>query len=409
MNNSKENKTKKKHRFWKVLLTIIIILLIIRILLPYVLLSYANRTLNELEGYRGHIEDIDLALIRGAYTIDNIYLDLVDSITNKQTPFMSSDRIDLAVKWDALFKGKISGEIDLLNPAIIFTREKVDPEKLKDDTVNFRIILKRLMPLKINRFEMINGLIEFNDSTSKPVVNLKMDSIHVTAYNLSNQNDTALLPASVNASANVYGGKLNLQLKLNPLSKNPAFDLNVELTNTDLKELNPFFKAYANIDVNKGNFGMYAEVAGRDNKYVGYVKPIIKDLDVKGPEDKNDRFLNKIWESVIQAAGNILKNKKEEQVATKIPISGDYNETSVKVWYTVMSVLRNAFIQAIYPSIDFQINQSTVKNLRKEDKENILEKILNKDNDKTRKEKKEERKERRKEKKEEDRKSETKK
>jgi hypothetical protein len=81
----------------------------------------------------------------------------------------------------------------------------------------------------------------------------------------------------------------------------------------------------------------------------------------------------------VELAGDILKNKEKEQVATKIPISGEYNEASVKIWYSIITILKNAFIQALYPSIDYEINQSTVKKITKEDNEKILEKILNKD------------------------------
>ena len=54
--------------------------------------------------------------------------------------------------------------------------------------------------------------------------------------------------------------------------------------------------------MNKGTLGLYTEFAAKDGKYKGYVKPIIKDLDVVGPEDKKDNFLQKTWETIIGAA-----------------------------------------------------------------------------------------------------------
>jgi hypothetical protein len=137
-------------------------LIIIRLALPYAILSYANKTLANLEGYTGHIEDIDISIIRGAYGIKSIYIDKIDSLTNKGIPFISSDAIDFSIEWNALFKGEIVGNAAFYNPTIRFTKDKTDPEKI--DTLDFRMILKRLMPIKINNFEVENGLLQYIDS-----------------------------------------------------------------------------------------------------------------------------------------------------------------------------------------------------------------------------------------------------
>ena len=43
-----------------------------------------------------------------------------------------------------------------------------------------------------------------------------------------------------------------------------------------------FFKAYTNFDVPTGTLGLYTEVTSKDEKFIGYVKPIIKYLKVIG-------------------------------------------------------------------------------------------------------------------------------
>lgn len=377
------------------LLIIAVILVIIRLLLPAIILHYANKTLAELDGYKGHVEDIDLALIRGSYVAKGFYMDKIDSATNKPFPFVSVDVIDLSVEWNALVHGKIVGNIGLLNPAITFTREKLDPDDIKNDTTDFRKILKSFMPLKVNRFRIDNGKFHYIDSVIKPAVNLTIDSIRITALNLSNAEDTAALPSSIAAKANLYGGKFDLKMRFNPLQKYPTFDMNARLDNTELPKLNKFFKAYANIDVNKGTFGLYTEVAGKGKKFIGYVKPVIKDLDIVGPEDRKDSFFNKVWEDLTSVAEAVLENKKKDQIATKIPISGQYDDPTVKTWYAIMSILRNAFIQALYPSIDNQINLSSVKKVKPDEKKSFLQKIFGsgkKDDEKKSEAKKEEKK-----------------
>jgi len=51
----------------KILLGVIVLLIALRIALPYILLHCANKTLAEVNGYYGQVNDIDVALYLGAY------------------------------------------------------------------------------------------------------------------------------------------------------------------------------------------------------------------------------------------------------------------------------------------------------------------------------------------------------
>ncbi len=68
------------------------------------------------------IRDVGLAIIRGAYKIDSIYINKEDTITHKQTPFFASRVVDLSVEWRALFKGSIVGELVFQRPYLLFTK-----------------------------------------------------------------------------------------------------------------------------------------------------------------------------------------------------------------------------------------------------------------------------------------------
>jgi len=70
-----------------ILIGVTVLLIIIRLVLPYVVLHYANKTLANMKGYFGHIDDIDLSIYRGPYSINNIYLNKVDTVSKKQTGF----------------------------------------------------------------------------------------------------------------------------------------------------------------------------------------------------------------------------------------------------------------------------------------------------------------------------------
>lgn len=274
--NGKTNKSKKM----RTVLIIIAVLVVIRLILPYVILHFANKTLAGMDGYYGHVEDIDLGIYRGAYKIKDIYLNKVDTITKAETEFFKTRVIDLSIHWSALMEGKIVGELSLTDPILRFTKDKVEPAEIQKDTTDFKKLLDDFMPLKINRFEIANGVIEYVDSTSSPKVDIEMTNTNIIAENLTTEKTDELLPSTVKASANLYDGVLDFNMKLDALASVPTFDMNAELKNTNLPKLNAFFKAYGKFDVNKGTMGMYTEVAASENRFVGYVKPIIKDLDV---------------------------------------------------------------------------------------------------------------------------------
>jgi hypothetical protein len=372
----------RKRRTAKILLLLIVLIVAVRLALPYVVLHFANKSLAGMDGYYGHINDIDLAIIRGAYKIDSIYINKEDSVSGNQTPFFASKVVDLSIEWKALFKGSIVGEMVFQGPYLLFTKDKVEPKEVVKDSADFRKVLDKFMPLNINRCELLDGKIQYKDFGSTPKVDIAMTNVHLLAQNLRNSYDSsAVLPASIHATADVYEGKLRFDAKLNPLADSPTFDMSTELTNTDLVKLNDFFQAYAKVDVNKGRFGLYSEVAAKDNAFRGYVKPLIKDLDVLGKEDRKDNVLQKLWEAVAGGAGKLFSNKKKDQVATKVPFEGRLDDPKTNVWLAITSILQNAFIHALQPAIDNEININSVKEEPKE-KKTFLQKIFSGKDDK---------------------------
>lgn len=354
---------------YKIILAVIAVLGIARIILPYVVLHYANKSLANMPAYYGHIEDIDISLYRGAYQIQSMYLNKKDKRTGKQTEFFKVKHVDLSVHWNALWNGRLVGELIFNSPELVFTNNKTDLGSVKKDTNDFRKILKDFMPLKVNRFEINNGKMSYKDPEASPQVDISFTNIRALAQNLTNaNNDKVVLPATLTASANAYEGTASLNMKVNPLAERTTFDLNAELKKTNLILLNDFLKAYAKVDVNKGRLGLYTEFASKNGRYIGYVKPVIEDLDVLGPEDKKDNLFRKIWEGMVGSAAVILENRKTDQLATKVPIEGNLNGSDTDILETVFELLRNAFIQALMPAIDNKINLASLESEPKEKK-----------------------------------------
>ncbi len=214
---SPDKKSIKKHRWRVVLLFILVVLVAARIALPYIVLHYVNKVLADIQQYYGHVEDIDIALYRGAYVIKDLEIVKIDSITHQRdtTPFFKAPVIDLSVQWKAIFKGKIVGEIEVDNPVLNFVQGKHKNENVRADTTDFRVVIKKLMPLTINHFAIKNGQIHFVDHYSHPVVDVPLTHIEAEATNWSNVNDSnKMLPSSLIASGDAYNGHFNLKARV---------------------------------------------------------------------------------------------------------------------------------------------------------------------------------------------------
>jgi hypothetical protein len=395
-------KQSKKRRKLRIFIITLGILVVIRICLPYIILHYVNEKLAKLDGYYGHVDDIDLAIYRGAYVIKDIYLHKVDKDKKDTTEFFESPRIDLSVEWHSIFDGKVVGEVEFEQPVIQYTMDKTigKEAETEKDTTDLVQLVKDMMPIRINRLAVVNGQIHYVDKSKQPLVDVPLTEVNAEAKNLTNESDPAtLLPATVEFKSKLYDGSFSINVKLDPLNKIPTFDINATLTQTNMVALNPFFQAYANFDLKAGNMSMYTEFAAKDNKFAGYIKPLIKDLDIVQFKDEEGNFMQIAWEAVVGSTAEVFQNQNKEQLATKVPIEGAFKKPDIGVINAVWSVIINAFVSALRPALDNTISINHVSTKPLPEDKNFIERVFDKDkNDKDKNDKKEARKERRKDK-----------
>ena len=78
---------------------------------------------------------------------------------------------------------------------------------------------------------------------------------------------------------------------------------------------------------------------------------------------------------VVGTAGKVLENPKKEQIATKVPIEGSFEGSHTDVIEAVWELLKNAFVQALMPSVDNQININSI-NTADNDHKTLFQKIF---------------------------------
>jgi len=348
-------KIKKK---WIVLGSVLLLLVIARLMLPYFVTRYVNKVLADIDGYEGSISDVDIHLIRGAYSIHDLKLFKING--RDKVPFIDIPVADLSVEWSALFKGSVVGEVIFEKPKLNFIGGDGDETKKPgNDTqtgegVDWTKPIKDLMPLQINRLEINDGAVFFYDFTTKPKVDINLSQLQLLATNLNNADKQAEeLPSSVVASAtSIGGGTLRLNMDINVLKEIPDFDLNLKFEGINMPALNDFFVAYSDVDIEKGTFNLYSEIVVKDSKITGYVKPIAQNIKVVDWKKDKKNPLNLAWQAIVGVVAEFFENQKEDQFATKVPIQGSLKDIKSGVWPTIWNVFRNAFIQAFARNTD---------------------------------------------------------
>jgi hypothetical protein len=150
-----------------------------------------------------------------------------------------------------------------------------------------------------------------------------------------------------------------MNMNLDPLSTEPRFEMDAELQNLDLTTLNDFLEAHANFFVDQGTFTMFMEIATEEGYFNGYLRTFFEHVEVG--EDPEGGILRSIWESLVDAAGSILESPgKEDQIATRIPLSGELDDPESGFWETVFTLLRNGFIEALSRGLEGSIGLEDV-------------------------------------------------
>ena len=375
MNSKKRPFYRKK----KVLIPLIILLVLFgaRLYLPTWVKGYINEVLADIPGYYGQVEDVDLSLYRGAYSINGMYLNKVDAET--EIPFLKFPETDISIEWKALFDGAIVAEITMNSPEVIYVLEDQEtaPGEEAADVDDWTNALKDIVPLEINHFEVYDGKIALVGLMAEPNIDLQINELQLSAKNLRNVVEKdRVLPSPITATGVSFGGgTVKLDGNMNLFQEIPDMDISFSLEKSEAKALNELTSYYAGLDFESGTFELYSEIAIADGYLKGYLKPMLTNTTMIGEEDG---FLETLWEGFTSFFKFILKNKGTDTIATEVPIEGDLNNTQAGVWPTIGGIFKNGWFKAFKgetdESIEYQDAFRDAKEsgkLSKEQKENL--------------------------------------
>ncbi|ATC63202.1 hypothetical protein CMV30_04115 [Nibricoccus aquaticus] len=357
-------------RSWHFVLIVALVLLAVRLVLPRTIKSLINQRLEKIPEYAGHVEDIDLSIWRGAYQLEDV--EIVKTNGETREPFFKAGTIDFSLAWRDLFRGRFVGDFVLEDAELIIVNAPTE-ESSQTEVVDKRWqdAIEDIFPIEITRLEIKDSRIRFIDTDADPKVDIALDGLEVVAKGLRNRpsDKRGPLPAEIELRAKTIGnGDLRVFGGLDLLAQQPRFKLNLELINVDLPALNDFLLAYGNVDVASGDFQLFLEVAAAEGQYEGYVKPFFDHLDFKNVEDKSKPVTQRLWEKMVSGLSTFLKNKPRDQVATRIPFSGEFGETDVGILATIGNLIRHGFGRALSERLEGQIFAPSDEGVLKPDK-----------------------------------------
>ncbi|MFC5412176.1 DUF748 domain-containing protein [Larkinella bovis] len=357
-------------RSTKIILAIVVLLIVARLLLPYFVLRYVNKLMADMGSYTGHVEDVDIALIRGSYQIEDLRIRKINGKIKE--PFLYVPKIDLSVEWKSLFKGALVGEVECYQPELNFAFSNNEQASQTGKELDWTKLVKDLLPIQINRFAAYNGKVDLVNLFEATKTDLSLEKFNVDIHNIRNVEDKqSKLPSPVTASGDVpgWGGTMKFEAGMNLLKQIPDFNYNLSFDNLQLVKLNDLARKYGNIDFEQGTISVISEMAMYDGRFVGYFKPLTKGMKIfklKEPEDH--RTVGRFFTELLAEGGSeILENQKRDQVATRIPLRGTVENTETEIWPIIIGVLRNAYVEAFTKEFDNTVTFKDAVETLKED------------------------------------------
>jgi hypothetical protein len=378
------------------LIVAIVGLVAARLALPFVIRAQANKALNSIPDYYGSVDRVHVALWRGALVFSDIQITNAD-----QNLALTVKDLGLHWNWFPLLRHMVVADLIVQSPRVrILTpkpsatgkvvkkeaeiaKKEAPTEKKKEPPKSFPDQLSTMIPFRVDRFAIYDGTVRVQNQGGHFVQQADKDKnkevytdqqeggrellihkIDIEVDNLTNsKRDTGTKWAKGKIKATIMNsGEVLVTLAFNPTAPAPLFDLNLQEKNLDLTELNPVIDWQTGMDIKHGVFELYAEAAAADGSFKGYIKPFIENLKMLDiSKDKKKGIGKVIKQAVVGAVAFVFKNHKEDEISTKLPFSGKFENPKVGIWEAVIEVLRNAFIKALAPALENSVNVNSVR------------------------------------------------
>jgi hypothetical protein len=206
--------------------------------------------------------------------------------------------------------------------------------------------------LHAKQIEVLRSTLGIVSRATDPPYALHVTDATLAVRNFTNQRADGPSTMELRGKFMGSGGTL-VRASFRPRARRPNFDVNLRIEDADLRSMNELLRASAGIDVARGSFSLFSELHVRDTSVDGYVKPILRGLDVASREkDRGTPLLHQVHEQIVGGLATLLKNQSRDEVATRTELSGPLTGPRTSLWQTVVGLVRNAYFKAIRPGFE---------------------------------------------------------
>ena len=208
------------------------------------------------------------------------------------------------------------------------------------------------MVLRVRHVRVNDATVGFVNAGARPTYRLAITHTNLVIENFSNQKSDGL--GVVNLTGRFAdSGPMKVKATFRPENNGPDFEFDARIEDVDLRAMNDLLRAHAKFDVVSGLFSVYSEMRVKNGRIEGYVKPLFRDLIAyDSTQDQDKPFGQKMKEKIVNVVGKVLKNRRRNEVATVVPISGPLQNPKAGTLETVLGLVENAFIKAILPGFE---------------------------------------------------------
>jgi hypothetical protein len=331
-------------------LALTLVLVVIRLLLPIWVHHYLDRRIERMGLYHGSMSDIDLHIWRGSYTIRNLRIDKIGAPANE--PFLQAPRTEIAVSYGDLLHGHLRGQVHFYGAIVNLIDGKSESERQLGKGVNWSNELNILIPAEMDEIGVHNGTVTFRNFVSSPRVDLSMSDVNGTVTNLSAaQSQSGTRQATLHATATILGdAPLEIHATFDPANHLGDFHYHIRVTHVQLVRANALARAYTGLDFAAGTGDFTMELNARNGQLDGYAEPVFKDLKLfswkKDVQEEQKGPIKLLYEAAAQGVVSLLKSPSNDELVTKVPISGHIGDSKFGEPQAIFGVLGNAFAQA---------------------------------------------------------------
>ncbi|HTV84786.1 MAG TPA: DUF748 domain-containing protein [Dyella sp.] len=333
------------------LLALLLALAALRLLLPGWIRRDLDGRIASMGPYHGSIGEVNLHLWRGGYTLHDLRIDKLDAPGKE--PFLIAPRTELTVSFAALLHGRLRGDVESYDATVNFIDGKTEGERQLGKGVNWSDELNILLPVEVDRIRVHNGTITFRNVASDPRVDLTMNHVESTVTNLSAaKSTTGKRVATLDTTATVLGdAPLETHATFDPANRFGDFDYHIRITHIQLVRANALARAYTGLDFAGGTGDFTMDLKASNGELKGEAQPVFKDLKLfswkKDVEEEKKGPIKLLYQAAAQGVASLLKApSSNDQIVTKVPISGRIGNSQIGGSQAIYEVLRHAFAEA---------------------------------------------------------------